>query len=311
MTASSEAFQINSALSRRIDALEARIAQLSRANLGDQNLTGLVNKTTTVNGHALSSNVTVSKSDVGLGSVPNTDCTTTANISDSTNKRFVTDANLTVIGNTSGTNTGNQTITLTSEATGTGTGSFAVTLSNAAVIAKVLTAYASGAGTVATTDTVLQAIQKLNGNSLLKLTRAGVVDASSPASGDIGEEFESTISSPTSWPATNGAWGNFTHLDLPAGNWRVQPMYVQIPNGATGIGQVAIALSENSGTTTTDHVSGSTQLDLGTGTAQKGATMKARIYRRSSAFTIYFKGNMVYTGGTPQYQCELTAERVP
>ena len=31
--------------------------------------------TTTVNGHALSSNVTVSKSDVGLGSVPNTDAT--------------------------------------------------------------------------------------------------------------------------------------------------------------------------------------------------------------------------------------------
>jgi hypothetical protein len=34
---------------------------------------------------------------------------TTADISDSTNKRYVTDANLTVIGNTSGTNTGDQT----------------------------------------------------------------------------------------------------------------------------------------------------------------------------------------------------------
>jgi hypothetical protein len=35
--------------------------------------------------------------------------TTTADIADSTNKRYVTDANLTVIGNTSGTNTGDET----------------------------------------------------------------------------------------------------------------------------------------------------------------------------------------------------------
>jgi hypothetical protein len=35
---------------------------------------------------------------------------TTADISDSTNKRYVTDANLTVIGNTSGTNTGDETL---------------------------------------------------------------------------------------------------------------------------------------------------------------------------------------------------------
>jgi len=49
------------------------------------------------------------KADVGLGSVVNADTTTTANITDSANKRFVTDAQQTVIGNTSGTNTGDQT----------------------------------------------------------------------------------------------------------------------------------------------------------------------------------------------------------
>ena len=42
---------------------------------------------------------------------------TTADIADSTNKRYVTDANLTVIGNTSGTNSGNQTLANTSDAT--------------------------------------------------------------------------------------------------------------------------------------------------------------------------------------------------
>ena len=50
----------------------------------------------------------VTKSDVGLSNVVNSDTTTTANITDSSNKRFVTDAQLTVIGNTSGTNTGDQ-----------------------------------------------------------------------------------------------------------------------------------------------------------------------------------------------------------
>jgi hypothetical protein len=49
----------------------------------------------------------------------------------------------------------------------------AITLSNAAVIGKVLTGYTSGAGTVAATDSILQAIQKINGNDALKLPLAG------------------------------------------------------------------------------------------------------------------------------------------
>lgn len=41
----------------------------------------------------------------------------------------------------------------------------AVTLSNAAVIAKVLTGYVSGAGSVSASDSILSAVQKLNGNA--------------------------------------------------------------------------------------------------------------------------------------------------
>jgi hypothetical protein len=41
------------------------------SNTGDQDLSGLVTKITTVNGHALSGNVTVTASDVGLGNVTN------------------------------------------------------------------------------------------------------------------------------------------------------------------------------------------------------------------------------------------------
>jgi len=44
-----------------------------------------------VNGHALSSDVTVTKSDVGLSAVPNTDATNPANISQTASYRFTTD----------------------------------------------------------------------------------------------------------------------------------------------------------------------------------------------------------------------------
>lgn len=78
-------------------------------------------------------------------------------------------------GTSSGTNTGDQTITLTGEATGSGTGSFATTLTNSAVIGKVLTGYTSGAGTVSATDTILQAIQKLNGNDATNANLTGPI----------------------------------------------------------------------------------------------------------------------------------------
>jgi hypothetical protein len=44
----------------------------------------------------------------------------------------------------------------------------ATTLTNAPVIAKVLTGYVSGSGTVSAADSILSAIQKLNGNDALK-----------------------------------------------------------------------------------------------------------------------------------------------
>lgn len=50
----------------------------------------------------------VTKTQLGLGNVPNLDTSTTSNITDSTDKRFVTEAEKVVIGITSGTNTGDQ-----------------------------------------------------------------------------------------------------------------------------------------------------------------------------------------------------------
>lgn len=62
---------------------------------------------------------------------------------------------------------------LTGDVTATGPGSAAATISSATVTGKLLTGYVSGAGTVGASDTILQAINKLNGNDALKLPLAG------------------------------------------------------------------------------------------------------------------------------------------
>jgi len=60
--------------------------------------------------------------------------------------------------------TGNYITDLTGEVTASGPGSVAATVTNSAVIAKVLTGYASAPGTISASDSILSAIQKLNGN---------------------------------------------------------------------------------------------------------------------------------------------------
>jgi len=67
---------------------------------------------------------------------------------------------------------------LTGEATSVGN---STTLTNSAVIGKVLTGYVSGAGTVAATDSILQAIQKLNGNDATNANLTGAVTSSGNA----------------------------------------------------------------------------------------------------------------------------------
>lgn len=62
------------------------------------------------------------------------------------------------------------------------TSGLTATVANSAVIGKVLTGYVSGAGTVAATDTILQAIQKLDGNiSAGGGGSAGIIDGGFPS----------------------------------------------------------------------------------------------------------------------------------
>lgn len=96
----------------------------------------------------------------------------------------------TAAGLTAGTVTTNA--NLTGEATSVGN---AATLTNSAVIGKVLTGYVSGAGTVAATDTILQAIQKLNGNT------AAVPGTVTSVSVVTNNGFAGTVATSTSTPA--------------------------------------------------------------------------------------------------------------
>ena len=66
------------------DTINQAIGKIEKSLDGKQASGSYVETTTTVNGHALSSNVTVSKSDVGLGNVANVDTTDAANISTGT-----------------------------------------------------------------------------------------------------------------------------------------------------------------------------------------------------------------------------------
>jgi hypothetical protein len=79
------------------------ITTLSGSNTGDQDLSNLVVKNTSITG-ATKTKITYDSK----GLVTNGTDATTADITDSLNKRYVTDANLVTIGNTSGTNTGDQ-----------------------------------------------------------------------------------------------------------------------------------------------------------------------------------------------------------
>lgn len=83
---------------------------------------------------------------------------------------LATNATGTAAGLTAGTVTTNA--NLTGEVTSVGN---AATVTNSAVIAKVITGYVSGAGTVSATDTILQAIQKLNGNDATNANLTGPI----------------------------------------------------------------------------------------------------------------------------------------
>lgn len=66
--------------------------------------------------------------------------------------------------------TGNQNITLSGDASGSGTTSISVSISDTTVTSKLITGFSSSAGTITASDSILGAINKLDGNIATKAT---------------------------------------------------------------------------------------------------------------------------------------------
>ena len=182
------------------------ITTLSGSNTGDQDLSNLVVKNTPITGATKTKVTYDSKGLVTSGSDA-----TTADIADSTDKRYQTDAQSNANDATSsiqtqlnGKVTNARTINakaLTADIvlntddiaeSGTPTNKW---WTNARTIASTLTSFSSSAGTVSATDTILQAIQKIVGNidflgSYLSAKSTSVVDADLLFLADSADSFK-------------------------------------------------------------------------------------------------------------------------
>jgi hypothetical protein len=150
---------------------------------------------------------------------------TTADISDSSNKRYVTDAQLTVLGNTSGTNTGDQTITLTGDVTGSGTGSFAATIDKTAITGKTTV-------TAATGDLVLIA-DASDSNNLKKVTVDTIAALASGGGGDVTTLYNSNAQTgPVNTTTETAIFSYALPTDLAAGDTLVLSLAGVYKNGS-------------------------------------------------------------------------------
>lgn len=171
---------------------------------------------------------------------------------------------------------------LTGEVTGTGPGATATTVSNAAVIAKVLTGFTSGAGTVSATDSVLAATQKLDGNTTalaasttsglaLKVNKSGdvmtgnlVFDGASPPIA-IGPQWTTSGVLRMAFTTVNGESGSNNGSDLRIN--RYDDSGTLLGPGITivranGLTTVPGAIQNGGGITTSLGVTGSTDITI-------------------------------------------------
>lgn len=146
-------------------------ADLNRAiEILDQRTQFLINKqTTTVSGSGAVDSVN-GQTGVVVLDADDIDDTSTTN-------KFVTAGDLTKLSNLSGTNTGDQTISLTGDVTGSGTGSFAATITNNAVTLAKMADVASGTvfyrKTASTGDPEVQTLATLKTDLGLTGTNSG------------------------------------------------------------------------------------------------------------------------------------------
>ena len=215
--------------------------------------------------------------------------------------------------------TGNQSITLSGEASGSGTTGISVTLSNSAVIGKVLTGFTSTTGTILATDSILQAIQKLDGN-LGAATAGGVSSVTGTANRitstggsnpiiDISASYVGQSSITTLGTITTGVWNGTAIGDSyisSASTWNAkQTAYTNLTSIGTLANSAGVLTNNGSGTfsyttitsnaTHTGDASGSTVLTLATVNSNVGSFGSAT---QVGTFTVNGKGLITAASNT-------------
>lgn len=175
-------------------------------------------------------------------------------------------------------------------------------------------------------------VEKSDGTDLLEVTNTagtkirGTTAADDAAAGFVGQLLSSTVTTPTSLPATTVV-GDLTTLTLDAGDWDITGTMAFVANSATFLATAVLRLLiiSAAGDSVTGGVNGFNYAvadgTLATGTT--GAWISIPSVRVTSDGTnvtiagtstasqiVRLKARFDYSAGTPQYQCRLTARRV-
>lgn len=127
-------------------------------------------------------------------------------------------------------------------------------------------------------------------------------------------EYISSVAAGTAG-ASSGQFGNIAQINLTPGDWEVTGMVSSNVTFVTITGNSGISLSQFSGNTNTDLVSGDNFLALSQGnTGQVAVTVQGVIptWRVSTASntTVYVKAQLTYSGGSPVFQGRISARRM-
>ncbi len=139
----------------------------------------------------------------------------------------------------------------------------------------------------------------------------GVTNAGNATAGNVGEYNSSATGGAAVSAGTSGQFGNITSISLTAGDWDVSGTFIPIINGAViTSGTWDVNLSAFSGNTTTDLVVGDNYLTISHLTNVGSMSIPAWRVNVSSTTTIYLKGRVSYSSGTPQWYGRISARRV-